>query len=100
VSVSQAIEGALDQFGTPDTDEGFVRASEHPCQGAQFHSPRPLLTRPREGVYLCPTCDANLRVLLHLLDSTENGLEWIVQREFGNQLRALGKQIAGVTQDG
>lgn len=102
MNVSQRIEAALDEHGTPRTEERFVRASEHPCQGAQFHSPRPLLTREtleREGVYLCPTCEANLGVLLYLLDATDNSLEWVVQREFGNQLRALGKQMAGI-QDG
>lgn len=93
----QQIEQALDAHGLPDPLT--QRSSARPCQGAKFHSPRPLTTRHwRFGddldVYLCPTCEANLDILMHLNEQVQS-LSWPVLREFGNQIRALGKQIAG-----
>lgn len=107
MTVSHEIDAALEEFGVPSG--GFERAAEHPCEGAKFHSPRPLVTRRRvypttdgdSEIYLCATCEANLQVLLHLLESSERPLDWTLLREFGNQLRALGQRIvAQVSLDG
>lgn len=97
MSESQALQQALDTHGLPDTLSQL--SSIHPCQGAKFHSPRPLSTRHwRFGddveVYLCPTCESNLEVLLHL-DEQTSGLSWPVLREFGNQTRAIWRRILG-----
>jgi hypothetical protein len=101
LTVSHAIDAALEAHGVPNQD--YVRAAEHPCEGAKFHSPRPLVTRLNRwlaarqdeiAVFLCPTCEANLAVLLHLLRASDSPpLDWTVLREFGNQLRALGQRI-------
>lgn len=81
-----------------------VPGSDAACEGAQFHSPRPLVTRlvrlvPEDWgvpgspeVYLCGTCAANLRVLTEMLHATDGELAWPIRREFGNDLRALGMQ--------
>jgi hypothetical protein len=106
LTVSHAIDAALETHGVPDGD--FERAAEHPCEGAKFHSPRPLVTRLNRwlkgradeiSVYLCPTCEANLTVLLHLMRSGITPLDWTVLREFGNQLRALGQRIEAMSAD-
>lgn len=102
MSQSQMIEQALDKAGMP---REWCRASEHPCEGAKFHSPRPISTvkytfGPYLICYLCPTCYANLTVLLHLAEMqpiTGEVLDWTLLREFGNQLRSLGKQILAGT---
>lgn len=99
MSGSITINAALAQAGVPD--ETFAIAIGHPCMGAKFHSPRPLVTRRFfdvdyvfvNEVWLCPTCYENLKVLLHLAGKVE-ALEWTILREFGNQLRALGMTIA------
>lgn len=74
------------------------------CEGAKFHSPRPLFTTdvplalPSWGpgvvgaaprATLCGTCRDNLNVLLQMLGATEGSLDWAIRREFGNDLRAL-----------
>lgn len=81
---------------------------EAPCEGARFHSPRPLTTRtvrlvPEDWydepsvtywadapqVNLCGTCEANLSILLQMLHAVEGDLDWPIRREFGNEIRAL-----------
>lgn len=79
------------------------------CEGAAYHSPRPLFTQhtplvlrewwpehtqqafwtraPRAS--LCGVCRDNLNILLQMLHATNGKLDWEVRREFGNQLRAL-----------
>jgi hypothetical protein len=70
---------------------------EAECQGAKFHSPRPLsvhsyLLPDKHVVHLCGTCRDNLMVYVHLWETT-GGFDWPVQRSFGNQIRSLGTMI-------
>lgn len=72
---------------------GTIAAPPVICQGAKFHSPRPLLLHELvledgRSVYLCGSCQDNLSVLRHLRFAKPN-LDWEVKRSFGNQLRAL-----------
>lgn len=77
------------------------------CEGAKFHSPRPLFCRNTRLVrqdwdqrlwtfapqaWLCGTCRDNLDILLQMLYATDGDLPWEVRREFGNDLRALSKK--------
>lgn len=68
----------------------------HPCQGAKFHSPRPLRVQEvlirNKTVYLCANCKSNLEVFIFLWNKN-NGLDWEAQRAFGNLIRALGQHI-------
>lgn len=79
------------------------------CEGAEYHSPRPLAvidttlvrrdwwpedhphavwaSAPR--AYLCGTCATNVDILLQMLHATDGMLDWRVRREFGNKIRAL-----------
>lgn len=80
------------------------------CEGAKFHSPRPLFVQytplvlkewwpstPEEGrapnwapkAALCGTCRDNLNILLQMLYATDGDLDWEIRREFGNVLRGL-----------
>lgn len=79
------------------------------CEGAAFHSPRPLFVRPTRLVleawwdadhphpswamapdaWLCGTCRDNLAILLQMLHATDGALDWEIRREYGNLLRAL-----------
>lgn len=90
---SEHIDALLAEQGTPD---GWSkRASVHPCVGARFHSPSPLVTRRHEelsDVWLCPTCTENLACFVHLARAGVS-LDWPVLREFGNLIRALGQRI-------
>lgn len=100
VNVSLAIEKALDEHGLPTTDQPVVRASEHPCEGARFHSPQPLVTRHWKfgdyELYLCLNCESKLEILLHLEDRS-GGLDWPTQREFGNQIRLIATRVCSST---
>lgn len=83
---------------------------DHPCEGAAFHSPRPLFTKSTSLVladwwgerpmrdapwvfapdaWLCGTCRDNMTILLQMLHATDGELDWAIRREFGNNLRAL-----------
>lgn len=79
------------------------------CEGAAFHSPRPLFTKhvmlvkpewfgpepqfaywtmaPRAS--LCGVCRDNLDILLQMLHATDGQLDWPIRREYGNDLRRL-----------
>jgi hypothetical protein len=74
-----------------------IGADEHSCEGAKFHSPRPLRIHPyilpdKRLTYLCGTCRDNLGVYLFLWDA-EGSLDWPTQRFFGNQIRAIANPI-------
>lgn len=78
------------------------------CEGAAFHSPRPLFVKDTRLVleewwgenperefwvwapqaWLCGTCRDNLAILLQMLYATNGELDWAIRREFGNALRA------------
>lgn len=82
---------------------------EEACEGAVFHSPRPLFVHeqllvdqqwwPMEiqhkvydkapRAYLCGTCRDNLYLLLQMLHASDGTLDWEIRREYGNLLRAL-----------
>jgi len=92
---SVLIDAALAVHGTPSAWD--ARASVHPCEGAKFHSPSPLITRKfvdtRVGpeVWLCPTCTVNLECFLYLAEA-EPKMDWSHLREFGNTIRELGQR--------
>lgn len=102
-SRSVLIDAALAAHGTPMIyDE---RASVHPCQGAKFHSPSPLITRrycetgmDLGELWLCPTCTKNLVCFLHLFNS-ELQMDWPLLREFGNSIRELGMRIVAMREE-
>lgn len=92
---SRLVDHALARHGTPE--RRLVRTSEHPCEGAKFHSPSPLVTsrlsKPflTEEIWLCPTCMANLDCFLYL--SQFEDMDWTLLREFGNTLREVGRKV-------
>lgn len=82
--------------------------TDQECEGARYHSPRPLMvnsirltsaswfpTAPRPvwldapTAWLCGTCEANISLLLQMLYASQGEVSWSVRREFGNALRAL-----------
>lgn len=95
-------EGDWDLPGTPDMK----------CEGAAFHSPRPLFVHEKRlvlpqwwgespdksywqwapKVLLCGTCADNVNILLQMLHATDGDLDWAIRREFGNALRALAQR--------
>jgi hypothetical protein len=82
-----------------DPHRDSVNPDIHPCQGAKFHSPRPLKVHPcklgnNHLVYLCGTCLDNLNTYL-FLNEAEGTLEWEVLRCFGNSLRSTGMIALG-----
>lgn len=94
---SETVDILLAEHGVPS--DAHRRASEHPCAGAKFHSPAPLVTVPypvggRE-VWLCPTCVSKLQCFLHLSHQAPDAMTWPVLREFSNRIRALGQEILG-----
>lgn len=95
--VAEAIGDHLD---LPPAPGGFYALADEVCEGARFHSPKPLVLlkvsirpgKPQKGdetATLCPTCAANFGLLQNLLVATDGNLSWPTRREFGNQLRAL-----------
>jgi hypothetical protein len=74
-------------------------ASDRECEGARFHSPQPLVLHEikvgKRKAYLCGVCRDNLSVLDALTRSQDGDLAWPVRREFGNQIRALHKEMTG-----
>ena len=86
---------------TPSAELPGIPTDQHTCQGAKFHSPRPMIVHPfpkRRGsgedeiVYLCGTCADNVRVLLTLLKGHAGMIPWLVKRHFGNSVRAVADQ--------
>lgn len=84
------IEGTpgLELSGTPTTKDVN-------CQGAKFHSPRPMVvhafTTSDKTVYLCGTCVDNVGLLRSLIGATE--VPWTVRRCFGNNVRQVADQL-------
>lgn len=91
-------------FVLPGTD------AEH-CEGAEYHSPRPLFVRATPLVradwwpdndraavataptaHLCGTCRDNLDLLLQMIHAADGLLDWRARREFGNKIRALASR--------
>jgi hypothetical protein len=96
---SQAVETALDELGLP-SDSDLVRFSRHQCQGAKFHSPRPLVVRSYETydggvIHLCPVCRDNIDMYDYLIGCYKGDLPWPVRREFGNVLREAARRLLG-----
>lgn len=87
--------------GTPDIELSGLTTEERECQGAKFHSPRPMIVHPftwrradgeDEIVYLCGTCTDNVQVLLALLKGRQGFVPWSVKRCFGNLVRSVAEQ--------
>lgn len=87
---------------------GVLAETDGPCQGARFHSPRPLIVReylvrdnslvevtsvvaPSDAVWLCATCASNVEVLVTLL-RLHGALPWSARREFGNAVRSIAER--------
>lgn len=102
--VPRHIAEHIDSMGL--RQQGYHFADEFPCEGAQFHSPVPLVTfqvslvgptwpdmhdmgNDNPHVYLCGTCRNNLRLYQEMM---ETGMNWPLKREFGNYLRKLADQ--------
>lgn len=100
----------------PHTREHLYRGSwvlpgadDFACEGAKYHSPRPLFVSDTSLVsrkwwpedsphatwvmapraWLCGTCRDNLDILLQMLHTGDGDLAWAIRREFGNEIRAL-----------
>jgi hypothetical protein len=72
-----------------------LRWAERECQGAAFHSPKPLDLHetkigPDRVVDLCGTCLANLNIYMDIKRHFGGEIPWSVRREFGNRLRSIG----------
>lgn len=85
---------------TPSAELPGITTDQHVCQGAKFHSPRPMIVQPLvlrrtsggdEIVYLCGTCADNVQVLLSLLRGREGDVSWTVKRCFGNLVRRVAE---------
>lgn len=79
---------------SPNLDPPGIPAIEHECQGAKFHSPRPMVVHPfpmpqnpGEKIYLCGTCADNVQLLLAF--EAQGPVPWTVKRCFGNLIRAV-----------
>lgn len=87
---------------------GILAESELACEGARFHSPRPLVVREyvvrdgavvivdgpethEAGVWLCGTCASNVEVMASLMAAYDGALPWAARREFGNSVRAIAE---------
>lgn len=94
MSFPRQVEAALEGTDIVSTFSAEL-SKDQPCEGAKFHSPVPLLVRPRplpngETIFLCGTCGDTLTVFGQLLTQNEGELPWEVRREFGNRIRAIG----------
>lgn len=84
---------------TPSAELPGLLAETHGCQGAKFHSPRPMVVHPfrvdgpsgERVIHLCGTCEDNVRLLTALMRATE--VPWRVRRCFGNQVRNVAENI-------
>jgi len=90
----QAIEELLKRF---DPHRSASSPNIHPCEGAEFHSPRPLITkgyRLPDGrtFWLCATCKDNVDTFVFLWEKM-GGLEWSIQRCFGNNVRTIAHMV-------
>jgi hypothetical protein len=72
--------------------------SGHECQGAKFHSPRPMVVHPvpmpqnpGEMIYLCGTCLNNVQLLVMLQE--RGTVPWTARRCFGNLTRAVADSL-------
>jgi hypothetical protein len=71
--------------------------NEHPCEGAEFHSPRPLRVHgyrlpSGRSFWLCGTCRDNIDTYVTLWEKT-GGFDWAIQRCFGNSARNVASII-------
>lgn len=81
----------------PEITRPRILTSVHECQGARFHSPKPLEVHRvlihQRSVFLCGICRDNLQLLVDLVGAESEPLAWIVLREFGSGIRQLlGKE--------
>jgi hypothetical protein len=96
MSLPKQIAAAVERKAVPVDGTVYARG-DLVCEGARFHSPQPLLLHkvkmPKRTAHLCGTCADNLVVLQALLDANDGDLAWPVRRDFGNQIRALMKEL-------
>jgi hypothetical protein len=90
----KVVEELLDRY---DPARSNTDPNIHPCEGAEFHSPRPLTThRYRlangQSFWLCGTCKDNIDIYVFLWEKN-NGLDWSVQRCFGNNARTVASVV-------
>ena len=88
---------------------GVLAQGDEPCEGARFHSPRPMLVREFEAtpgglvevvgvterpgtVWLCGLCADNVNVALHLLAAHDGSLPWQARRGFGHSVRSIARR--------
>lgn len=89
-----AIESLLHKF---DEHRDANSPNIHPCEGAEFHSPRPLKVHgyrlpDGKSFWLCGTCKDNIDIYIYLWE--KNGtINWSVQRCFGNYARRIADMI-------
>ena len=89
-----AVESLLRQF---DSHREASNPNVHPCEGAEFHSPRPLKVHGYRitgghNFWLCGTCKDNIDTYIYLWEQN-NGLDWAIQRCFGNHVRRISDMI-------
>lgn len=89
-----AIESLLEAY---DFHREATNPNVHPCEGAEFHSPRPLKVHgyrlPNgKSFWLCGTCKDNIDTYVYLWEQND-GLVWSVQRCFGNHARRIGDML-------
>jgi hypothetical protein len=80
--------------GSPDLERPGIPADNLSCQGAKFHSPRPMILHPFPGadrttIHLCGTCADNVRLLISLSRVAE--VPWTARRCFGNTVRKVAE---------
>lgn len=83
---------------TPSAELPGLPAEVHACQGAKFHSPRPMIVHRfrvdgpsgERVIHLCGTCEDNVRLLMALLKARTD-VPWRVRRCFGNQVRSVAE---------
>lgn len=100
MAVPEPLAAYLDEAGVLSAE----RDAQHPCEGAKFHSPTPLVTRradlapwvepPEPGddsrhAWVCGTCADNLAMIQQLLIARNGEVPWPVLRCFGNGVRKL-----------
>lgn len=87
--------------GTPGLELSGTPTTEFTCQGAKFHSPRPMVvhefTTPDKTIYLCGTCVDNVGLLRSLLKAAD--VPWTVRRCFGNNVRQVAELLSNTEEN-
>lgn len=88
------IAETLGRYPKITQDREFTK--NYTCQGARFHSPRPLEVHRvligKTTIRLCGVCRDNLALLVELWEAEGGTPQWPVLREFGSGIRELLKK--------